>query len=77
VRVGNALDRSQQCALAGRKAEGTLGSMGSSSASRSRKVILPLCLVLVRPLLGCWAGLPSPKSHGRAGVSPVKGHNDD
>ncbi|CAM5079100.1 unnamed protein product [Natator depressus] len=51
IKVDEKLDMSQHCALVAKQANGILGCISRSFASRSREEIIPLYLALVRPHL--------------------------
>ena len=62
--VGTRLKMSQKYALAAKKADGNLGCIRRSAASRWREVILPLYLTLVRPYLVCCVQFWAPQYKG-------------
>ncbi|CAM4584766.1 unnamed protein product [Caretta caretta] len=73
ITVDEKLGMSQQCALVAKKASGILGCICRSIASRSREVIIPLYLALVKPHLECCIQFWSPPCpHYKRDVDKLK-----
>jgi len=78
VLVDEKMDMTRQCALAAQKVNHILGCIKSSTASRAREVILPLCCGETPPGVLCPALEPSAQEgHGPVGAGPEEGHKDD
>jgi len=78
VLVDEKLNMTWQCALTAQKANRTLDCIKSSTASRLREVVVPLCSGETAPHVLHPALEPSAQErHGPVGVGPEEGHKKD
>ena len=73
------MNRSQQCALAAKRANCVLGCTKHSTASQSREVAVPLCTALVWPhprVLCAVLGTSVDEGDQTVGVCPEEGNQD-
>ncbi|PKU38756.1 hypothetical protein llap_10939 [Limosa lapponica baueri] len=76
VLVDEKLNMSRKCVVTAQKANGILGYIKRSMASRSREVILFLYSTLMRSHL-VYCGQPSVRErHEPVGLGPAEGHKD-